>query len=100
MLKLKEEWKAQRTELGVVGVVSLVVALAVIVATRSPLFDPGGWIWESWLKCSAVGTSAGCATAAIGCIVTNIASPFRLGVLCGGAAVGSMVGCAVAQLLY
>lgn len=100
MSKFKEEWKAHRKELVVGGVVLLVVALSVNVATRSPLFDPGGWSWESWLKCTAVSTSAGCATAVIGCIVTNIASPFRLGVLCGSAAVASMVGCAVAQLLY
>lgn len=99
MFKLKEDWKAHRKELVLIGVFPMVVVLSLIVVTRSPLFVPGGWNWESWLKCSAVSTSACCATAAIGCIFTNLASPFRFGVLCGSAAVGSMVGCAVAQLL-
>jgi len=73
--------------------------LSVNVATRSPLFDPGAWNWKSWLKCAAAATAGSCATASIVCIFATVAYPACLGVGCGGGAVGSMVGCAVAQLL-
>jgi hypothetical protein len=78
-------------------------------AADRPDFSPAGppnprgpdidWDWGSWFQCTTVGTSAGCATAAVGCTISNVAWGVCTGVGCGASAVASAVGCSVKQIL-
>ncbi len=60
--------------------------------------DPDSWDWNSWFRCTTIGTGTGCSAASIGCIISSVAYPLCLGVGCAASAVGSAVGCAIAEI--
>lgn len=58
---------------------------------------PLNWSWGDWGKCTGIGSVAGCAGGAVGCIITGPGYAACAGGVCVGSIVTAVVGCALAQ---
>jgi hypothetical protein len=57
------------------------------------------WSWKGWIKCSVERFTNGCVAAGGMCMFSTVAYLHCVGIGCGASAVGSMLSCAVGQLL-
>lgn len=75
-----------------------ILSYPAIYGSRVRASMAASWSWGSWLKCTAIGTIAGCTGAAGGCLLSGPGYGHCVAGVCSGSAITSAVGCALHQL--